>query len=161
MSKWIFLDIDFVLNSRDWNRFYRDNDFKYNPDVDPDIDFRAVERINKLVEITGAEIILSSSWRFYLLETANRLSHSGLKYNIKDIIKGEECIYHEDWPDVKHPTRSDLIADFIEENPCENYVILDDIDDMTDEQQPHFIKTNQEYGFTDTDLEKAIRILSR
>lgn len=113
MRRFIFLDIDSVLNSKDWNHLYRDNDnFKYNPDIDPDIDFRAVKRINKLVEVTGAEIILSSSWRFYFIETVNRLAHSGLKYKIKDFIKGEECIYDENWPDVKHPTRGDLIRDF-------------------------------------------------
>lgn len=160
MVKYIFLDIDFVLNSKDWNCYYTESDFKYLPDIDPDIDFRAVNRLNKLIETTGAKIILSSSWRFYLSETINRLRNSGLKYPITDIIKGEECIYHEDWPDIEHPTRGDLIKDFIEANPCDNYIILDDINDMTNEQQNHFIKTSNEYGFTDNDLEKAIEILN-
>lgn len=161
MKRFLFLDIDGVLNSRDWDRFYQDNDFKYNSDVDPDIDFRAVERINKLIEETGCEIILSSSWRFFLKETKNRLTNSGLRYEIKDIIKGMESVYDDDWPDVKHPTRGDLIADYVNENPCESYVILDDIDEMTEEQKPFFIKTKNNYGFTDKDLDQAINILAK
>ena len=160
MIKFVFIDIDGVINSRDWNRYYMESNFKYFPDIDPDIDFRAIKRINKLVESTGAKIILSSSWRFYLSETINRLRNSGLKYPITDIIKGEECIYHENWPDVEHPTRGDLIENFIKENPCDNYIILDDVNDMTDKQQSHFIKTSIEYGFTDKDLKKAIKILN-
>ena len=160
MTKFIFLDIDSVLNSKDWNRYYMETNLKYLPDVDPDIDFRAVKRINKLVESTGAKIILSSSWRFYLSETINRLRNSGLKYPIKDIIKGEECVYSENWPDVNHPTRGDLIENFLKEHPCDNYIILDDINDMTKEQQSHFIQTNNNDGFTDKDLENAIKLLN-
>ena len=55
----------------------------------------------------------------------------------------------------------DLIRDFIRENPCDNYVILDDINDMTKEQQPHLVHTTFEHGFTDQDLEKAINILNK
>lgn len=160
MVKFIFLDVDGVINSREWDRFYIENNFKYNPYIDPDIDFRAVERINKLVEATGAEIILSSSWRFYLNETVIRLSNSGLKYPIKDIIEGEECIYNENWPNLKHPTRGDLIHNYIKHHPCDAYIILDDIDDMTSEQKYHFIQTKCNAGFTDKDLEKAIKILN-
>lgn len=50
---------------------------------------------------------------------------------------------------------------FIRENPCDNYVILDDINDMTKEQQPHLVHTTFEHGFTDQDLEKAINILNK
>ena len=161
MIKYVFLDLDGVVNSRDWDRYYRDKNLKYNPEIDPDIDFRAINRINKLIDSTSAKIILSSSWRFYLSETINRLRNSGLKYQIKDIIKGEECIYDENWPEINHPTRGDLIENFIIENPCDNYVILDDNNDMTNEQQSHLVKTSMEYGFTDKDLEKAISILNK
>jgi len=160
MTKYIFLDIDYTLSSKDWERYYRDKDLQYFAEVDPDIDFRAVERVNKLVEATNAKIILSSSWRFYLSETINRLRNSGLKYPISDIIKGEECVYCDNWPDVKHPTRGDLINDFIKEHPCDRYVILDDTNDMTEEQQQFLVQTSVEYGFNDEDLEKAIIILN-
>ena len=79
---------------------------------------------------------------------------------VKDIIKGEECVYSENWPDVNHPTRGDLIENFLNEHPCDNYIILDDINDMTKEQQSHFIQTNNNDGFTDKDLENAIKLLN-
>jgi hypothetical protein len=148
-----------VLNSKDWNKYYTESVLKYIPDIDPDIDFRAVKRLNKLVETTNAKVILSSSWRFYLSETINRLRNAGFKYRITDIIKGEECIYNENYPEVKHPTRGDLIANYLKEHPCDNYIIIDDVNDMTDEQQSHLVQTTRELGFTDTELKKSLKLL--
>jgi histidinol phosphatase-like enzyme len=34
MIKYIFLDIDGTINRRDWDRYYKDNDLKYNPKID-------------------------------------------------------------------------------------------------------------------------------
>lgn len=159
MTKYLFLDIDGVLNSEDWNKYYQENNLKYHPEIDPDIDTRAIKRINKLINVTSSKIILSSSWRFYLSETIHRLRNSGLEYPISDIIQGEEYIY--DFNNTSnHPTRGDLIEIFLKEHPCDNYVILDDINDMTEKQQTHLVQTDFEHGFTEEDLTKTIRILN-
>lgn len=151
---YIFLDIDGVLNSDDWYQYYWDNDLKYT-NKEYNIDFRAVERINRLVETTGAEIVLSSSWRFDMDVTKLRLSRSGLKYEISKKLPGCEF-------GVNSPTRGELIAEYVNNQKCRRYVILDDDNDMTDEQKEnHFIKIDPFVGITDSDIDKAIEILSR
>lgn len=57
MDKYIFLDIDGVLNSNDW--------FEKNKDVDGlvEIDPSKLILLKEIVDCTEAKIILSSSWR--------------------------------------------------------------------------------------------------
>lgn len=57
MNKYIFLDIDGVLNSMDW--------FKENRETSgyTEIDSEKVKLLKEIVDKTGAEIILSSTWR--------------------------------------------------------------------------------------------------
>ena len=57
MDKYIFLDIDGVLNSNDW--------FEKNKDVDGlvEIDPSKLKLLKEIVDCTEAKIILSSSWR--------------------------------------------------------------------------------------------------
>ena len=41
-----------------------------------------------------------------------------------------------------------------------NYAIIDDMDDILPEQQPHFVWTNEEIGLTEGDAAQAIIILN-
>ena len=41
-----------------------------------------------------------------------------------------------------------------------NYVIIDDMDDMLPEQNQHFVWTNEEFGLTEGDAAQAIMILN-
>ena len=55
--KVIFLDIDGVLNSEEYYESFPDGEFI--PPIDP----VCVERLKRIVDRTGAKLILSSSWR--------------------------------------------------------------------------------------------------
>lgn len=63
MKKIIFLDIDGVLNTKDWHcRMTKDtprDEFGYA--FDP----VAVANLAHIIDETGADIIISSSWKFY------------------------------------------------------------------------------------------------
>lgn len=156
MKKYIFLDIDYVLNSEQWYKFYWKNQYHYtNPKVDYDLDFRAIVRLNYLVSHTGAEIVISSSWRFDMEDTVTRLMRSGLKYKPTKRIEGIEFGGNDDTP-----TRGDLINNFLKENPCDNYLILDDDSDIEENQLSHFIKTDRWLGLTKEDVYKGIEILN-
>lgn len=151
---YIFLDVDGVLNSDEWYHYYWENDLKYT-DKEYNLDYRAVERINRLIEATGAEIVLSSSWRFDMDVTKLRLSRSGLRYEIAKKLPGCEF-------GVGSPTRGELIAEYVKNQKCKRYVIFDDDTDMTDEQkEKYFVHTDPFIGLTDADIDKAIEILSR
>nr|DAQ75807.1 MAG TPA: acid phosphatase [Caudoviricetes sp.] len=159
MNKFIFLDIDGVMNS---NLFYseRTQDKRYNEllkfhpqrlawslcNIDP----RAVARLNRITKATNALIIVSSSWRFddNLQEV---FTLSGIEQRIsdrtpwsKDRFRGSEI---QEWLDKQtEPYR---------------YVILDDDNDMLDSQLPYFIQTDWlKWGLSDEDVEQAIHILN-
>lgn len=154
MVKYIFLDIDGVLNHQRWYEYYWENKLQHT-DTDYDIDFRAVERINCLVEETGAEIVISSSWRLDMDNTVSRLKHAGLKCTPTKRIEG--CEFGDN-----SPIRGELIADFLHDNPCDNYVIIDDDGDMTDEQKNgHFVQTSEWTGFDEDKFIEALKVLTQ
>lgn len=76
-AKLIFLDIDGVLNSVDWAKRCEERYPKKNPfdDFDP----IAVAHLKALVELSKAEIVVSSTWRLLmpLAEIKGRLSEAG------------------------------------------------------------------------------------
>ena len=51
-------------------------------------------------------------------------------------------------------TRGEEIAAYLKDNPCDNYVILDDDRDMLPSQQAHFVPINDEFGLTDTERKR-------
>lgn len=57
MNKYIFLDIDGVLNSMDW--FKQNKNVKGHIEINPD----KVKMLKEIVDCTSAQIILSSTWR--------------------------------------------------------------------------------------------------
>lgn len=57
MNKYIFLDIDGVLNSMDW--FKQNKGVAGHTEINPD----KVKMLKEIVDCTGAQIILSSTWR--------------------------------------------------------------------------------------------------
>jgi hypothetical protein len=90
MKRIIFLDIDGVLNSA---QFRADNTngegvaivngaFDATAHIDP----QRVARLNRLIETTSAEVVLSSSWRklFGLERTQSSLKAKGFAHQITD-----------------------------------------------------------------------------
>lgn len=152
LIKYIFLDVDGVLNSEDWYKYYWDNNLNYTTN-DYDIDFRAIERINKLIDETGAEIVFSSSWRFTMHDSVERLYRAGLKYKITKKISG--CEFGQN-----SPKRGNLIDEFLKKHKCDAYVIIDDDKDILESQWDNFIYVDRFVGYTEENLKKSIEILN-
>lgn len=158
MNKFIFLDIDGVLNSE---QFYEEKTQKerfeelrkeFEDDIAfmlADIDLKAVELLNKLTDATKAKIVVSSSWRSSS-NLQDIFNYAGIKEPISGITpylgsrhRGSEI---SEWlKDIKEPYK---------------YVILDDDNDMLEEQLNNFVQTDWKEGLTDKDINKAIKILS-
>ena len=68
MRKIIFLDVDGVLNSEEFSRWLWDNHEKKYRGYEM-LDQRAILCLQDIVFVTGAEIVLSSSWRISSLRT--------------------------------------------------------------------------------------------
>jgi hypothetical protein len=169
--KIIFLDIDGVLNHEQWFcwRYYNIKNGTNLKDFYIDngstsreafllsmIDERSVANLNYIIKETGADIVLSSSWRSNNaddnIETNKILKHKGLIKEFFDVTpycgmrRGAEI---EQW--LKQQNDIDVI----------NYVILDDDTDMLDSQKDNFVNTDAFVGLTWHDAEKAIEILNK
>ena len=189
IKRYIFLDIDGVLNSNQWYKHLDDtyttgqrNKMTFNQyNIDP----RAVGLLNQL---TGCEIVISSSWR-YCKSTIEGLRDAGLKLPIIGGISHE--YFGNDWltrgnaiarwfkdnlGDIPHDrwftdgfyhtlkTFSGPIND-LKQDPLKpesialTYVILDDDDDMLLQQAEHFVHVDANLGLSKDDIDHCKEIL--
>ena len=149
--KVIFLDFDGVITTPDSN--YR-------------IMWDKVALVQKILDATGAKIVLSTSWRDFDIES----SIKAIKRN--PFNPENKCPFEKDIVGVTikygYSTKWDWISprggeinDYIKEHPeIEQYVIIDDEDiTPTNEQWNHVVYTNHYKGITEEDVNKAIEIL--
>ena len=159
MKKIIFLDIDGVLNSfiffkerykEKQNDIYR---YLFNS-----IDDEAVKKLQKIIEETNAEIVVSSMWRLYNYDNLKKiLKEKGLKANIID--KTPSCKTFRG-VEIYEWIRNNI--DYLEidcASNFKNYVILDDDDDMLLRQKNNFVQTTHEFGLTEEEVKKVVEIL--
>lgn len=141
--KYLFLDIDGVLNHEQWYDSQHNN-----PNAKPFpyscFDPQCVARVNEILEKTGTQLVISSSWRFdkNLYQTLDSIGLKS-KFECTPIFK-KSSFGFEDFE-----CRGDEIKEFLlahKYNPeTDNYVIIDDDSDMLEEQLPHFFQTAGEY----------------
>jgi len=141
--KIIFLDVDGVLNSaRDGYSINLENDYHF-------------EMLKRIVDATGANIVLSSSWR---------IGFSVLSLPEKNLMERLEKYGMEimDFTPCMTGTRGDEIREWLSINgPVESFVILDDEGDMAEFKETNLVKTNTSVGLQEKDVDKAIDILGR
>lgn len=180
--KYIFLDVDGVLNSdRALHEWYEAGRPEPQPDWDSD-DYELspvhISLLKKIVDATGAKIILSSSWRYgwekweetrldralgkFGLKIRNK-TPDGVRMDVKDPrvrnwYEGGEYSH-------RYPFTTDRgleILKYLEDHPAENYVVLDDegwdIEQWIDAD--HFVHTTAWDGLTEEKVEEAIRKLN-
>jgi len=156
--KVIFLDFDGVLNSEEMFAAKTVNGTIYIPEEFPysEICPNAINRLNHIIEQTGAVVCVSSTWRLgrKRTELQELLAHVGFK----GTVIGKTPDFREGYP-----SRGKEIAAWLkqtlEAREIESFVILDDDDDMLPEQQANFVKTSFKKGLTDELAAKAIEIL--
>lgn len=163
--KIVFLDIDGVANSKEF--FAKRGSISYDHGRDDygrdQLDPAVMTRLNKLVDVTGAKIVISSTWRriWDLSQIGKMMADTGFKH-VNAIIDCTSIDAHgsrgneiQEWLDLESERKiinpgHDAVTDF---------VIIDDDNDMTQGQQGNFVQTNGKIGFSDNDLQKAILIL--
>jgi hypothetical protein len=145
-----FLDIDGVLNSREYFKTGEADRTSLGPAryIDP----AAVRRLNRLLSMTGAVVVVSSAWRIgrsvAQLEAILRIrDFTGLVIDKTTVL--EDPMYQ----------RGDEIRLWLNDNPVESFIVLDDNHDM-DAVRNHFIPTDPGIGLTDEDVEKAALLLT-
>ncbi len=163
--KIIFIDFDGVLNTTRnvWNRKHQDLPLsdKYGYLFDP----VAVANLAKIIEKTGAEIVVSSSWKMYGLETIRQMwAERNLPYSIADVTPDAVITFDLDSFATADGCvgRGREIALWLENAPINTrYVIVDDVDDMLQVQKTFTVLVDSEVGITEADADRAIAILNR
>jgi hypothetical protein len=154
MFRVIFLDIDGVLNSRAWWRRRPSKEHRPHNELDPE----AVARVQRLVDETGASIVISSTWRllYKRLVLQSLLSAKGLRTRISGVTpalrSGPRGLEIQRWLDT-----ANLMP---EAHRPQSIVILDDDSDM-EHLAPWHVKTHIDRGLTDWEVERAKEVLTR
>jgi hypothetical protein len=157
----IFLDIDGVLNPKWW--ISKKPSDKYGVFFETN----AVANLGKIIEETGAEIVVSSSWKnIGLVELQNMWRDRGLPGKLVDITPdymSDEILLKEDSANVDYLyERGSEIQGWLllHGDDVSRYVIIDDMDDILPEQQSHFVQTDPEVGITNDDVKKVVHLLN-
>lgn len=142
--KIIFLDFDGVLNS-EMSAVETGNRYKFSKD--------SVAALNKILQLTDAYIVITSSWResWTLIENAAVLERAGI---IKGRVVGKTSVLGRE--------RGLEIDSWLRFVPyiVQSFVILDDRDDMA-LHKDRLIKINPKIGLTLELADQTIELLQR
>jgi hypothetical protein len=154
----IFLDIDEVICIKHTRGTpFRDTD-EYGEKFDP----ICVGQLERIIESTGADIVLSSRWR------KDGFSRNLAMWEFRKMpgkligaTPFKEPMGWGQWGDPEL-TRGEEIKKWMEVNGYpDRYVIIDDDPNMLDWQKPYCVETKYSEGLTEELADKAIEILNK
>ena len=127
--KVIFLDIDGVMNA-----------WETQPTKEKggmlSIHAPQLKQLQRIIEETGAKIVLSSTWRLYP-DLKKKVLDSGIHF-----IDCTPCMRRPVGTSIEYCERGKEIQDWLDRHPdVEDFVIIDDDNDMTEAQQSHYFRT--------------------
>jgi hypothetical protein len=120
----------------------------------------ACSKLAWIINETDAKIVISSTWRSSGLSIMQEMwKHRGLAGEVIDVTPNAFRLPSLSF--AERLERGTEIKTWLDSHPeVESYVIFDDDNDMLSEQLPYFIQTDEQYGITTKDAEKAIMILN-
>lgn len=183
--KVIFLDIDGVLNHEEWYKKpeviamskrpgFKGSEKEYH--FDPE----SWKWVQKLIDETNAKIVLSSSWRWYDLQsTIDDFKGTAFQPILDNLVgvtpallsrcRGEEIRRFFDIVTGNITQNLPGFKAFLLNHPLETitkthqtidaYVIIDDASDVTKEQKSHLVQVDSWVGMQEADYKKAKEIL--
>jgi len=165
MSKIIFIDIDGVLNSFDsmWalHAAWKDGIGVSRDAYGQLFDQRCVTWLKHIVDRTGAEIVISSTWRSKGLHHMKQMwsdrSLPGEVIGVTPHIVDGASLFLQ-YPDISTSWRGFEIQQWLNNNLPERYVILDDESDMLPHQT--LVQCKSEFGITKIEANKVIALLN-
>jgi hypothetical protein len=162
-TKLLFLDLDGVLNGHE-----KHPDSHYCG-MRPDL----VQRLNRvLYAVPDAKIVISSAWRYMILEGAMTLKGFQYLISIHGVAAWDRLHGHTaaDVPPDEQPSHGDVetwaanglrwrneqIAAYVAEHKPTRWAVVDDLPLSV----PNFVQTDGTIGLTDADADRLIAILS-
>ena len=165
MNKVIFLDIDGVLNTKEFQ-----SDMKKDTPKDEfgyAFDPVAVANLAHIIEETGAVIVISSAWKFHgvarLREMWKLRNLPGRILDITPNTISDDILLNANLEEMELGVcRGNEIKEWLSKHQgmVSNYVIIDDFEDLLPEQEDHAVITNTLIGISEEDAQKAIMVLN-
>lgn len=148
VMKAIFLDIDGVLNAYSTNVCTKSGaQF---------VDDNLIEKLKRIIDETGANVVLSSDWRY----DRDYEECNGDYLELKDKLAEYDITFYGFTPEICQEKRGIEVDAYLKAHPeIDKFVILDDRCDLA----PHkhrLVRTNTKIGLTDEDVEEAIWLLN-
>lgn len=153
--KIIFMDIDGVLVNK-WSksqpiaRWYDNSIYPFSP--------QAVKHVNYIIEQTGAQMILSSEWRFrYNPETIEQIFRFNKVKQIPEKIPHNFLGEFRDRDNMYELKRSKEIEVYVKENKIKDFVILDDWEVYCFPER--LVRTVRDEGLKEKHVPRVLEIL--
>ena len=153
MRKIIFLDFDGVLNTEYYQGLLQFQGKQWQDQYGAFFDPRAVRQLKRVIDATGADIVVESSWKYLGLEAMQELWRvRNLPRRVIDITPSL----------TGNASKGEEIAAWLSEyaTPDTRYVIIDDEYVVLDSQIPYLIWTNPYEGLTEEQANRAMLILN-
>ena len=145
MNKYIFLDIDGVLNTkRSWNTNYS-------------LDLSKVRLLSKVVNNTNSKIVLTSTWKNGYDKEHPENSEPHIR-KLLSVFRDNNIILVGTTPDLKGRSRDKEIERYLYFHPVDKYIILDDDESIFDSKKNLYL-INYNIGLTEKDCKEIFKIL--
>lgn len=169
-SKIIFLDFDGVLNTEYHQRQLQHEGKVWQDKHGACFDPEAVKQLQVIVEMTHADIVIESSWKYLGLEAMHEMwQDRQLPGRVIDITSSviSDCMLlsadlEQTSPSALHCKGAE-IASWLYDNNMQDasYAIIDDEYIILESQLPHLILTNPYDGLTEELAMRTIDILNQ
>ena len=168
MNKIIFLDFDGVLNTEHYQGLLMYQGKPWQDKHGALFDPKSVGWLKRIIDETGADIVIESSWKYLGLEAMQRMwtdrQLPGRVIDVTDSYVSDKWLLGADLDDIDPAmwhSKGAEIASWLSEHSDGNvrYVIIDDEEVCLKSQIPHFILTNPYDGITRDIADRAIALL--
>lgn len=149
--KLLFLDIDGVLNTYDMGP--ETGSAPIHPDK--------VNRLNYILRVTGAQVVISSAWRWVIHN--GHMDLIGFDWLLRSHGVHANRIHgitRKDDPYNPADDRGHLITEYLAQHKCEKYCVVDDLDLSITLCGHPFVQTVSSLGLTHIDMIRVISILN-
>ena len=168
MKKIIFLDFDGVLNTEHYQGLLQYLGKPWQDEYGAFFDPNAVKQLKRIVDATGADIVIESSWKYLGLDAMKELWEirklPGRVIDITPSSVSDEYLSNVDLDNLDasmlHCKGIEIASWLAEQTEDIRYVIIDDEYVILESQFPHFILTNPYEGITEEQANKIISILN-
>ena len=162
--KIIFLDFDGVLNTEHYQGLLRYQGEPWQDEHGAFFDPNAVKQLRRIIDATGADIVIESSWKYLGLNAMKELwkvrNLPGRVIDITPSSVSDEYLLKNLDTTMLHCKGMEIASWLSEQAEDIRYAIIDDEYVILDSQLPHFILTNPYEGITEEQTNRAISILN-